>query len=203
MNSIFKQLEEINNMESIRQSKRKSLKGVKVIAELCKVYEIWQKIKGHENYSISSFGIVRNDKTDKIVNQISNSGGYKFVFLKGDEKNYTKSVHRLLALTFINNPSNKPVVDHIDGVRDNNHINNLRWVTRNENCRNCKHYVTNTSGIKGVTWHKKSNRWRAQISVNDKNIVLGNFKDIQDASKARKEAEIKYFGEFARQIKKD
>jgi hypothetical protein len=47
-----------------------------------------------------------------------------------------------------------------------------------------------------VEWHKKSQKWRARIKINRKSIALGEYKKLTDAVKARKEAEIKYFGEF-------
>ena len=55
---------------------------------------------------------------------------------------------------------------------------------------------TNTSGYKGVGFHKQRNKWRARIMVDNKDISLGLYDTIEEAIKARKEAEIKYFGEF-------
>ena len=55
----------------------------------------------------------------------------------------------------------------------------------------------NTSGIAGVGWHKSSNKWMAYIAINKKQIHLGLFSKKEDAIKARKEAEEKYFGEFS------
>jgi hypothetical protein len=56
---------------------------------------------------------------------------------------------------------------------------------------------TNTSGYKGVAWRERDRVWRANITVDSKQIHLGHFKNKEDAIKARKEAEEKYFGEFA------
>ena len=54
----------------------------------------------------------------------------------------------------------------------------------------------NTSGVKGVCWHSRDNRWFARIGIDGKQISLGYFIDINDAIKTRKEAEEKYFGEY-------
>ena len=55
----------------------------------------------------------------------------------------------------------------------------------------------NNSGVTGVSWHKRDNIWEARITLNKKQIYLGRFENFEDAIKARKEAEEKYFGEYA------
>lgn len=93
----------------------------------------WKKIKQNENYSINEFGEVRNDKTGKIKEPfINKQNGYKTVDLWKDNKSTKYTIHRLLAETFIPNPHNKPTVDHKDGNRLNNSLDNLRWATYSE-----------------------------------------------------------------------
>ena len=88
--------------------------------------------------------------------------------------------------------------DHIDRNELNNRRNNLRLATVKENARNGSLRSTNTSGIIGVGWRKRYQKWQAQITVDYKNIHLGYFAD-KDAIRARLNAEVKYFGEFAPQ----
>jgi superfamily II DNA helicase RecQ len=88
------------------------------------------------------------------------------------------------------------MIDHIDHDRLNNCRSNLRIVTHQQNLMNKGKYKNNKSGIIGVYWRKDVEKWRAQIRFNNKNIHLGYFDDLEEASKARKDAEIKYFGEF-------
>lgn len=93
----------------------------------------WIKIKDYENYSINENGEVRNDKTGKILAvNINVHNGYPFVSLWNGNKCKKATVHRLMAEAFIPNPENKPTVDHKDGNRKNNSLDNLRWATYSE-----------------------------------------------------------------------
>lgn len=89
--------------------------------------------------------------------------------------------------------------DHIDRNEFNNLENNLRKCTRQENSMNRSISKCNTSGIIGVSFSEKINRWRAYITINNKQIYLGKFIDKTEAIKARLQAEIKYFKDFAPQ----
>lgn len=82
--------------------------------------------------------------------------------------------------------------DHKDRDKLNNTIENLTQKTHSLNNHNKDKPKTNTSGVKGVGWHKASNKWIAQIKVNGQAIYLGLFTNKDDAIKARKDAEVKY-----------
>lgn len=80
-------------------------------------------------------------------------------------------------------------LDHRDGVRDNNRISNLRPATNKENQKNAKLRSISTSGICGVSWITKDQRWRAQIGVDNRIVYLGQFRELSVATAVRKEAE--------------
>ena len=80
-------------------------------------------------------------------------------------------------------------IDHINGIKDDNRIENLRDVSRSLNARNRGVRVDNNSGVSGVSYSKERDRWVAYINVGSKQVTLGCFKTKEDAIKARVEAE--------------
>lgn len=93
----------------------------------------WHKIKHNPNYSINEKGEIRNDLTGNVKAPfINKKTGYLTVDLWSDNKSKKFAVHRLLAESFLPNPDNKPTVDHADGNRLNNSLDNLRWASYNE-----------------------------------------------------------------------
>ena len=88
------------------------------------------------------------------------------------------------------------VVDHINLNPLNNRKSNLRICTKQQNEMNRPTRSHNTSGVTGVSKHKQTNKWRAYIEYNQKYIHLGLFNTKEEAIKARKEAELKYFGKY-------
>ena len=84
-------------------------------------------------------------------------------------------------------------IDHINRSKIDNRIANLRDVTQAQNGQNKTKHCNNSSGHTGVVWHKASQRWRARLCVDRKDIYLGQFNDIQSAIDARKQAEAKYY----------
>lgn len=92
-------------------------------------------------------------------------------------------------------------VDHINKKKADNRKKNLRCCKRIENDRNRSVYSTNNSGVTGVHFDRKRNRWVASISYNNKRIFIGRFYQKEDAIKARLEKEIELFKEFAPQRK--
>lgn len=89
-------------------------------------------------------------------------------------------------------------VDHINGDKIDNRRENLRICTTMQNKHNYKIPITNTSGYKGVGWHKRDKKWTARIRVNYKLIHLGYYVDKIEAALAYNKAAIKYHKEFAR-----
>ena len=83
-------------------------------------------------------------------------------------------------------------IDHINGVKTDNRLENLRNVSHIENMRNQRKPRHNSSGIVGVRWYKKSMKWRACIYVSNKEKFLGDFENLSDAISTRKAAEVEY-----------
>lgn len=102
---------------------------------MSKEEEEWVLIEDFPNYMVSSFGRIKNIKTNRILKPYFHSDGYKFIDLSNRELEFqkTKSVHRLVCFAFHPNPENKPEVNHKDGVRWNNHKDNVEWNTTSEN----------------------------------------------------------------------
>lgn len=86
-------------------------------------------------------------------------------------------------------------IDHINRIRTDNRIANLREVTNKQNHQNRSKSSNNTSGHPGVSWHKRDYRWQARIKHNYKYIHLGLFENIEDAVAARKAAEKLYWAD--------
>jgi hypothetical protein len=175
--------------------------NLKAINEMQQVFERWRIIEDYDNYSVSSFGRVKNNKTGQVLKAgVSNT--YYTVSLYVAGKGTTELVHRLVAKAFINNRHNKLFVDHIDNNRLNNNILNLRWVTKVQNHQNQLMRIDNTSGVKGVSFHKQRNKWHARICIDRIQINLGLFDNFEDAKKARIERANQAFGVYTNSCEK-
>ena len=147
-------------------------------------HEFWKKNKDFENYSVSSFGRVRNDKFNKFLKP-GNDGEYYQVKLSKNGKAKIHRIHRLVAIAFLPNHDNKPIVDHIDRERiTNNNITNLRWATDRQSSYNQGKYKNNVSDFKGVSFDKSSQKYVAFININGKSKHLGYFQKPEEASQA-------------------
>ena len=92
----------------------------------------WKVVKDFDNYLISDQGIVYNISSNKICSPSVNQYGYYFLGLNKDKIYTTVLLHQLIAQAFIPNPDNKPTVDHINRIKTDNRIENLRWATIKE-----------------------------------------------------------------------
>ena len=121
------------------------------------------------------------------------SKGYIQITFRG----FLYLAHRLAYYMYHGVDPLENLVDHKDNPKTNNKIDNLRLAN---NFQNQRHRVNlpsnNNSGVIGVCWDKNAKKWRAQIVVNKVQKHLGFFINKEDAIKARREAEIKYFGDF-------
>jgi len=118
------------------------------------------------------------------------SDGYRHIGIFG--KMYT--THRII---FLYHYGFLPdCVDHINGNKLDNRIENLRSVTTTQNQYNAKKRKDNISGVKGISWYKRYNKWRAQCKVEGKTISLGYYLDIREAEKVIKLFRENQHGEF-------
>ena len=166
------------------------------------------KRKSFNTYDLSgNFGIGYTEKGEEFYfdledyNRIKNyywyigKQGYVFACDINKSRKYRIRLHRLV----MNCTDDNFDIDHIHGstTRFDNRKSNLRICTHQENIRNCKVSKNNTSGVTGVSFDKRSQKWFAYIWIDYKRISLGYYNNFVDAIKARKEAEDKYFGKFS------
>ena len=178
MNNLIKQKE----IEIIELKIKKLELDVDILKDVDE--ELFKRIDGFDNYLVSNFGNIKNSKTNKILKLINNSEGYKVINLFKNKKVKMFRVHRLVAIAFLENPNNKPKVDHIDNNPANNNVKNLRWATSSDNSCNRGKQKNNTTGFKGVSFDKHAKKYQAYININGKKKSLGYFKNVEDASKA-------------------
>jgi len=140
--------------------------------------------------------VAKGTRTDLLGKEAGNKREDGYVRIKVNNRLYL--AHRIIFL-MVNGYLPKEI-DHIDGNRSNNKIENLREVTKSENAQNRKTPINNTSGVKGVCWHKATKKWYVQLQVNKKNKYFGTYDDLELAQLVAIEARDKYHNQFARNI---
>lgn len=153
--------------------------------------EVFKTIPGYEElYEVSSIGnvISKQNSNCRILKPWVGTNGYLFVKLsiKGKSKVYT--VHKIVAMAFLNHIScgHKLVIDHINDIKTDNRVENLRIVSQRENAYKTQNKYT--SKYKGVCFSKKSNKWLSRIYLNNINYTLGYFATEHEAHLAYQNA---------------
>ena len=123
-----------------------------------------------------------------LVAGCPSGNGYTMIGIK-DKKYLAHRIAMLLAYGFCDG---RLEIDHINHIRDDNRLVNLRFVTRSDNSRNLSRKSNNTTGMTGVIYHKVNRKYVAQIRVDGANIYLGSFVTLEEATEVRKAAELKY-----------
>lgn len=168
----------------------------------------FRPIPGYEGfYEVNAAGLVRSctrtvkrgwngsyTKVSQPIRIMRSANGYSVVPLSKDSVCKRHYVHRLVYAAF-RGPAKE--IDHIDRDRQNNSLSNLRPCTRSMNMGNSPKRP-GSSRFKGVSMHKNSGKWTAQIKANSLKHHLGYFSDEESAAAAYRAAASRLFGEFAR-----
>ena len=155
--------------------------------------EIWRPIEGYQDkYMVSNLGRVKSiarevnnhtgiiHKPERILSCRKDKKGYVRVYLDDNKKTKFVPIHRLVAIAFIPNPKEKPQVNHIDGVKANNNVENLEWVTNQENQL---HAVR--MGLNDHSKYISGKPKRAVLQIDIKsNEVVNEYPSIAEAAKA-------------------
>jgi hypothetical protein len=152
----------------------------------------WNIIPELCDYTIYENGVIRRDDTENFIPGRIDIEGYRCVTLR-DEDNHPGQyrVHRLLAICFIPNPENYPLVDHADGNRSNNHLSNLRWAMHWQNASNRCKSKGKSSQYSRIS--KKSNdTWEVRV----KGKYLGSYKTEEEALIIGEKYASEAFGDF-------
>ena len=144
-------------------------------------------------YEVSRNGDIIRKETKKKISPIPDKDGYLQVRLSCKNIQKTFKIHRFVGYCYIPNPDNKPQINHINGIKTDNRVENLEWCDNRQNSIH-KHLnklsdagvkkCTNKSGIAGVHFDKIKQKYIAQIQFNKKKINLGAFNNILDAKNA-------------------
>lgn len=183
---------------------------------------LFEDIPNYENiYKIDKYGNVLscpsiNSYSYHIVKKELLKGYFRVSLWKnGKSKHFF--IHQLLAKVFIPNPENKPHINHINGIKNDNRLENIEWCTPLENITHsiknnlagtnrCRKHKTNKSGYIGVHWHKVNKKYVARLRLKNGNrLTIGNYDDVIEAAKAYDNALFKEWGleyefNFARDI---
>ena len=146
--------------------------------------ELYYKVDYLVNESINGQVRYKGDLAGHL-----NREGYRVLSLVGMPK---MGHHVVWFLYYGVWPNKGEQIDHINGIKDDNRLDNLRLVTDTENKKNRKLNINNKSGHAGVIWYKPTKKWVSKICVKGRNMHLGCFDNKDEAIEARREAEIKY-----------
>lgn len=142
--------------------------------------EIWATVPGYERYQVSDLGNIRSSKG--LLKPCVDYRGYRVVQLSPGKK--TIKVARLVLEAFVDSKHGFEV-DHINRLRGDDRLENLRWCTRKQNVANRGRFTSSSSGgVPGVSWYKKSKKWRAFKKIDGVLYHIGYFFSVEEAEKA-------------------
>lgn len=156
----------------------------------------------HEDYAEIILLNIKNEEVARVlidIDDIEKVNNYKWhLSNNGYASSKCKATNNknILLHRFLLDCPDDMVVDHINHNILDNRKSNLRVCTHQQNMMNQNINSVNTSGYKGVSWNKRKEKWEVYIDFKNKRIKLGYYISKEEAIKVRKQAEIKYFGEF-------
>ena len=146
--------------------------------------EIWKDISGYAGiYQISSLGRVKslsrisNNRTlsEKLLTPSLSNSGYACICLSNNKYKKYSFIHRIIAQSFIPNPMGKKQVNHIDGVKANNSIDNLEWATNSENQKHA--YKNNLNRISELQKKRTSEAKSSSVIDTESNIIYSSIRE--------------------------
>jgi hypothetical protein len=159
--------------------------------------EVWKDVVGYENrYSVSSLGRVKSkdlsiirsngwplNRKSKLMTQSIETNGYNCISITNDSGiKKTKVVHRMVAMAFIENTHNKPCVNHKNGIKTDNRIYNLEWVTYSENTIHSFTHGLSKPWLLGM-FGKLHNRSKPVLQMTKNGTIISEYESIADAKR--------------------
>ena len=143
-------------------------------------HELWKEVEGFSGYYVSNIGRIKSfqlSKDGKILKTPVDKRGYKQVNLTRNGEHHHLKVHRLVAIAFIDNPDNKPFVNHMDEDKTNNSVGNLDWVTPIENVQ------WGTAIQRQINTQRKTSKFRKPILAVDEQGKQFLFSSIRECAR--------------------
>lgn len=147
--------------------------------------EIWKPVKDFEDkYQISTFGRLKNIQTNHILKMTNQYGGYFAITLYNNKRKRTTRIHRIVAETFIPNVNNYKEVNHIDGNKQNNCVENLEWCDRKHNQNHAlKIGLSNMNCLNNYNKNKCYKKYGLITQYNKNGDKIQSFYSVKIASK--------------------
>lgn len=142
----------------------------------------WKQIKDYPNYYINNFGQIINSQTKRILKP-SDGSGYYFVHLFNEFGDKQKRIHRLVAETFIPNPNNLPQVNHKDEDKTNNCVDNLEWITQQDNLN---YGTTQQRRMETLTANDRKTKPQPIIQLDKNGNFVAAYPSIREAARINK-----------------
>lgn len=144
--------------------------------------EVWKIYEPYPIYSVSNLGSVMNNKSGRILNPALDTHGYKKITIGSAAFRVSKGVHKMVGELFLENPNNYEVLDHINRNRQDNRVENLRWVSRSTNCAN-REFINKTG--ERCIYHSYGGKFKVMLRRKGEQRVSKTFPTLEAAIEFR------------------